>query len=64
MSEVGDPVGLGRRVPDQRTVEGGGPRQDVSLAQLTAKADLVLAELVGVIEAMAVLLRQGAHDER
>lgn len=37
-------------------------RRDVSIAQLTAKADLVLEELGEVIATMARMLREGAED--
>lgn len=35
----------------------------VTIANLTAKADLVLVELAGVIEEMANMLRKGAHHD-
>lgn len=34
--------------------------QDTTIAMLTAKADLVLVELVSVIETMAAMLREGS----
>lgn len=34
--------------------------QDTTIATLTAKADLVLVELVSVIETMAAMLREGS----
>jgi len=37
-------------------------RQDLNVAQLTAKAELVMDELAGVIADMATLLRKGASD--
>lgn len=37
-------------------------RQDLNVAQLTAKAELVMEELTGVIADMAALLRRGALD--
>ncbi len=46
------------RVPTQRDRAG----KDLSVAQLTAKAELVMEELAGVIADMAGLLRKGAQD--
>lgn len=37
-------------------------RREVSIAQLTAKAELVIEELTGVIVEMAEMLRKGASD--
>lgn len=48
-----------RRVPAPRNSDA---KRDVTIAQLTAKADLVLEELVEVIAAMARMLREGAED--
>lgn len=47
------------RVPAPRN---GGAKQEVTIAQLTAKADLILVELVGVIGEMASMLRKGADE--
>lgn len=50
---------MNRPVPPPR---GNDAKRDVSIAQLTAKADLVLEELGEVIATMARMLREGAED--
>lgn len=45
-------------LPSQRDLV----RKDLNVAQLTAKAELVMEELAGVITDMAELLRRGASN--
>lgn len=42
--------------------EDSPARKDMSIAQLTATADLILVELHGVIGEMAGMLRKGASS--
>lgn len=52
-----------RRRHEHEHVAHADHAQDTSIAMLTARADLVLQELVGVIDQMAVMLRQGVRRD-